>query len=413
MRPLNYRPIVIGLFLFSSIIGWAQTEALTLDQAVKFARENNRSIRSADYDVEAQQKLKKTGFDLPKTSVMLMYGQYNSYKNDNNITITQSIPFTALGSQAALNRSLVASSQLKKAVTENDLLLQVKQAYYLLAYASKRKEILLQQDSIYEGFFKSASYRYRAGEGKLLEQVTAETQRNETKNQLMQNEADISVLQSQLKTLLGSASLPSLPNDAFTELSLTAIPDSSVVLANPTLAYQRQQVEVAGRQKNFAKAALAPDLLVGYFNQTLVDVINVENGTLASKGTRFTGFQVGIAIPLWFAPNQGRLQSAEARRKSIESTYQYEQSQFASQLEQAVQRYNKSKNSLTYYKTSALPNADLILKQAQTAFREGEVDYAEYLLSVKNALAIKEGYLLTLQEYNQSIIYIEYLSGNK
>lgn len=413
MRYLIYRPVLIGLFVLTAIVSWAQTGMLTLDQAIKLARENNLSIRSANYDVVSQQNLKKTGFDLPKTNVMLMYGQYNSYKDDNNITVTQAIPFTALGSQAALNRSLIASSQLKKAVTENDLLFQVKQTYLLLAYATKRKEILLQQDSLYEGFLKSASFRYQAGEGKLLEQVTAETQRNETKNQLMQNEADISIFQSQLKTLLGSPSLPLPSVDAFAELTLTSTPDSSAALSNPLLAYQRQQVDVADHQKRFAKATHAPDLLVGYFNQTLVDVINTDNGTLANKGTRFTGFQLGIAIPLWFAPYQGRLQSAEARRKSVESTFQYEQTQFVSQLEQALQRYTKSKNSLMYYKTSALPNADLILNQAQTAFREGEVDYAEYLLSVKNALAIKEGYLITLQEYNQSIIYIEYLSGNK
>src|SRR5690242_3313847 len=104
MRLLNSCPIAIGLLLVSVVISRAQTDSLTLDRAIKIARENNLSIRSAGYDAEAQQHLKKTGFNLPKTNVMLMYGQYNSYKNDNNITITQAIPFTALGSQGALNR---------------------------------------------------------------------------------------------------------------------------------------------------------------------------------------------------------------------------------------------------------------------------------------------------------------------
>lgn len=407
------RAIIYCLFILRVTSSIAQTAGMSLDESIKLAKSNNLSIRSANYEVEAQQSLKKTGFDLPKTNAMLMYGQYNGFRNDNNITVTQVIPFTTFGSQANLNRALVASSQLKKAATENELVFRVKQIYYLLAYTMKRRELLQQQDSIYEGFLKSASYRYTAGEAKLLEKVTAETQRNDTKNQLMQNEADIDVLRTQLGTLLGTSQLPDISVNSFEEISVAAIPDSASTINNPLLAFQRQQVEVAKGEKKVAKAASAPDLTIGYFNQTLIDAINMENGAIATKSDRFSGVQVGLAIPLWFVSHQGRVQAAEAKGKAAQSTYQYQQTQFNSELNQAIQRYDKSKNSLAYYKDSALPNADLILKQAQTAFREGDVDFAEYLLSVKNALAIREGFLQTLSEYNQSIIYIEFLSGNK
>lgn len=407
------RTILYCLLLFASFASIAQGDAITLEEAVRVVRASNLSIRSANYDIEAQQRLKKTGFDLPKTNAMLMYGQYNSYKNDNNITVTQTIPFTALGSKAYLNRALLASAELKKDVTENDIVYQVKQVYYYLGYTIKRRELLLQQDSLYEGFLKAATFRYEAGEGKLLEKANAETQRNETRNQLMQNDADIMVLRTQLKALLNSNNLPTASNNSFTEIQITTLPDSLAIQSNPMLAFQRQQIDVAKGEKKFAKGSFAPDLTIGYFNQSLVDVINVENGSMASQRERFSGVQVGLAIPLWFAPHQGRVQSAEAKSKAAQSTYQYQQIQLSSQLEQALQRFAKSRNSLEYYKNSALPNADLILRQAQTAFREGDVAFAEYLLSVRNALAIKEGFLLTLSDYNQSIIYIEYLSGNK
>jgi cobalt-zinc-cadmium resistance protein CzcA len=78
---------------------------LTLEQAIETALKNNGSVQAATYNVESQRALKKTGFDLPKTNVSLLYGQYNSYsKNDNNLTVTQTIPFTAFGSQGALNQ---------------------------------------------------------------------------------------------------------------------------------------------------------------------------------------------------------------------------------------------------------------------------------------------------------------------
>jgi cobalt-zinc-cadmium resistance protein CzcA len=77
-----------------------------------------------------------------------------------------------------------------------------------------------------------------------------------------------------------------------------------------------------------------------------------------------------------------------------------------------LERYQATRSSLDYYQSSALVNAQLILTQSQAAFRGGEINYAEYLMGLRNALSVQENYLSTLRDYNQSIIYIDYLSGN-
>jgi len=402
------------IYIFCVVSGYSQSEKINLDQAVQLALKNNVSIKAAYYEVESQKQLKKTSFDLPKTSVSLLYGQYNGYpKQDNNFTITQSIPFTAWGAQGSLNRSLLASSELKKATTENELVYQVKQVYHQLSFTQARRDLLFQQDSIYEGFLKSSSLRYKSGETNLLEQTTAETQRNEAKNQLRQNEAEINVLQTRLKALLNSGTLPEISESTLRELELAGNPDTTAIATNPSLAYMRQQVEVAHSQKKFENARFTPDLLIGYFNQTLIDVVNTENGTIANASDRFMGFQVGLSIPLWFVPYQSRAKAAEFSRQAAKSNYQHYQITLNGEFQQALKQYEKSRNGLNYYRTSALPNADLILKQSQLAFLSGEINYTEYLIAVRNAIGIKEGFLQTLNAYNQSILYIEYLSGNK
>ena len=409
------RIVILTLLGALTIVVHAQSAKLSIEQATEIALKNNESVKAASWEVEKQKQLKKTAFDLPKTDVSLLYGQYNSYaKKDNNITISQTIPFTALGSQGSLNRSLVTSVELRKAVTENELVYQVKQVYYQLTFVQARHQLLLQQDSIYEGFLKSASLRFSTGETNLLEKATAETQRNETKNQLNQINADILVLRMQLKTLLNSDTLPEISDENLSEIISKEVSDSSSALANPGLAYLRQQVDVAQNQKKVETARFAPDLKVGFFTQTLIDVPNLENnGRLATINDRFNGFHVGLALPLWFMSHQGRVKAAEFGKQAAQSNYQYQQVLVQGQLQQAIQQFTKSKNSLIYYTTSALPNAALILKQSQTAFKGGEISYAEYLLGVRSAISIKEGYLQTLNEYNQNSIHIEFLSGNK
>lgn len=405
---------ILGILMVSAIAVHGQESTFSLDQAIEYALKNNAGVKASSYEVESQKQLRKTSFDLPKTEVSLLYGQYNSYfDNDNNITISQSIPFTSFGSQAKLNRSLLASSELKRASTENNLIFAVKQAYYQLAYAYSLKKLLVQQDSLFEEFARAASFRYRAGETKLLEQTTAEAQRNEAKNRLRQNESDIIVLRTQLKSLLNSGVVPDIEQKELTQLLLPFKSDTSLISSNPSLALARQQIEVTKSERKVQAAKAAPDLVVGFFSQTLVGTDNPETGQVANSRDRFTGFQVGVSLPIWYRPQQGRIRAAEYNRLAAESNYTSQQLNLKSQLEQAIKTFEKNQRSLEYYQTSALPNADLILKQSQAGFRGGDIGYTEFLIGVRNAISIREDYLETLHEYNQSIIFIEFLSGNK
>ncbi len=402
------------LYVLLSVNGFSQSKNISVQHAIELALKNNLSVTAATADLEQQKQLKRASVDLPKTDMTLLYGQYNSYsKKDNNLTISQVIPFTAFGSQGSLSRALITSYEMKKAVAENELVYQVKQAYYQLAFANARNAILLQQDSIFEGFFKAASMRYKAGETNLLEKTTAETQQNEVKNELDKNKSSVIILKMQLKTLLNASTPAEISETELLAIDFKGRPDTIRLSSNPSLAVVRQEIEIARRLKKLEAAKFAPDLKVGFFSQTLIDVENRENGRPATSGDRFTGLQVGLALPLWFAPHQAKLKAAEFARQSAQSNYENQDKNLQSEVDQAFEAYKRNSKSLNYYQTSALPNAHLILKQSQTSYKEGEIGYAEYLLGVRNAMGIKEAYLQTLNDYNQSIIYIEFLSGNK
>jgi heavy metal efflux system protein len=68
--------------------------------------------------------------------------------------------------------------------------------------------------------------------------------------------------------------------------------------------------------------------------------------------------------------------------------------------------------SIDYYENTALKHADLLASQSQKAFKEGELDYATLLLNIRQALAIREGYLNALYEFNESAILLLQLTGN-
>jgi cobalt-zinc-cadmium resistance protein CzcA len=407
------RSALIGIMVCSGGFAIAQQNTVTLEEAIQQTLRGNKNIEAASLDIEYQRQIKRTATDVGKTNVMYMQGQYNSYvKTDNNITISQSIPFpTVFTSQNALDKSLVKGAEFRKAVTENELVYQVKQVYHRLLYLMAREALLEQQDSIYTNFVKATDLRYRTGETRMLEKTTAETQRNEVLNQLAQNQADIRIYQQQLAVLMNRSHPVAIASVELSERKLGLPLDSVSISQNPNMAYLKQLKEIAANEKKVASAKVLPDLSIGYFNQTLIGTPVNASGELATKSDRFQGFQVGLAIPLWFGPQSAKVKAAAIHRQKAQTQFELSQTAMQAQWQLGAQEYIKNKSSVNFYQSAALANAALILKQSDIAFRNGEIDYTEYWLAVRNAMQIRENYLNSLNSLNQSVIHLEFLAG--
>ncbi|HEV8513636.1 MAG TPA: TolC family protein, partial [Cyclobacteriaceae bacterium] len=274
-----------------------------------------------------------------------------------------------------------------------------------------QKKLLTAQDSLYTDFANASSIRFKTGESNLLEKTTAETQRLEIQNLQRQNLADIEISQARLKALLKSDSSVT----AADELKKRAMPteiSGSQIQNNPDLKLINQEVTISQQFKRMEKSRIMPDLLVGGFIQSLTGVQNVDGtDVFFSRSKQFTGFQLGLAIPLWIKPNIARANAAAFQEESMRKKAEQYQITLTGNFEQALRELDKNTSSLNYYETSALQNANLILSQARKAFRAGEINYIEFLQSLKISLGIKSNYLQAINQYNQSIITLEYLLG--
>jgi cobalt-zinc-cadmium resistance protein CzcA len=412
-------PVISILLLFMLAIPALSSAqnigAITLQQAIDGAINNNASLKAGQFEVDYSRTLKRTSTDIGKTNVSLMYGQYNSIKTDNNISVSQSIPFpTLFSSQAKLGNAVIKGNELKLQVTQNELVSQVKSVFYYLEFLQAERKLLISQDSIYSTFAKASELRLKTGESTLLEKTTAETQLMEVRNLLAQNQSNIQIYQSQLRALMNSKVPVQVAGKGLSKMELSFQTDSASLSLNPLLSYLKQQIEIVNRQKKVETAKVLPDFNIGYFNQSLIGYQNINGIDQYFDGSkRFTGLQVGISIPLWIVPQTARVKAVGIHQQVTQSNYEQQQVNVQGQYNQAIQEYMKDKNTLDYYEKNALPNADLIIKQADKGFKSGEIGYVEYLQGLKSALAIKTGYLQSLNQYNQSVITLEFLLGKK
>lgn len=415
-KPKKMKPTtnLILLFILCSSSVFGQVKTVSLDSALSIAYENNKNLQAVSMQTDYYQLQKKTSSELPKTDVNLTYGQYNGYyRNDNNLTISQTIPFpTVFGAKSSLANAQTKGAELKTAATKNELTLQIRQVYYQLLFWKGYQMLLLKQDTMYTQMSKSADLRYKTGDGTLLEKTSAETRVSEAQNKLKQVEAEIMAMNIRLQGLMGvTYPVEIMATDSLIR-PFNLINDSAAVNANPQLAYMKQQIEIAEKEKSVVSASTLPEFKIGYFNQSLYGVpLDATNTQFAGAGNRFQGFQFGIVVPLWFAPQLNKSKAAQKQVEINEMSYQSEQIMLQSYYDQAVQHYIAAKNNLDYYSAVALPNANLIEKQSQTSYSKGQIGYAEHLLNLQQVISIKENYLNAVSEYNQAVVYIEYLTA--
>ncbi|MEP4373816.1 MAG: efflux RND transporter permease subunit, partial [Algoriphagus sp.] len=410
--------LVIGFLALGNLSSYAQTpmHVTSLDQAIALALENNPSVKAEGLRLEQQRALKGASWNIGKTAVDMEYGQTNSaFTNDSRFSVSQTFEFpTTYSRQNGLAESKIVSGELAVEMSKNELIRSVKSTWYALWTARKKGKLLARQDSIYDRFASAASLRFESGETNLLEKATAETQVAEIQAMIAQNNADVEINTKRLRMLINAEVTIEPEMGGLKENSPQLSLDQNSIADNPTLAWVQQQIAIAEKEKSVEKSRLMPDIKLGYFNQSFNGPGQTMSGdpVVYSSKDRFDGFQVGLAIPIFSLKSQ----SAIIKSKSIRIAEAEEQeTAFTNELENRftslLLEYQKFQTSLDFYEDSALPQAELILKQSQRGFQSGEIGYVEYTQGLNRSLNVYFNYLDLLDKSNQTLIQIEFLSG--
>jgi len=412
-RKSGITTLLILLLLGATTTNAQQSKKINLKQAIQLALDSNLTVRASVYSVDVQKALKGAALDIPKTSIEGQFGQFNSYSKDNSFTVSQSFAFpTVYANQHKLASANAKSSEWELKTSQLEIATQVKQAYWQLAYLHSKQKLFIWQDSLYSGFQRAADLRLKTGETNRLEMLTARSQSMEVHNQLQQVNADMQIFNQKLQVLLNSNE-PVFPADTILQRT-DFLPDSkgSAISANPQLGLSEQQIELSRIETKLEKSKLLPDLSIGYFTQTIRGEQTV-NGFPRTFGSadRFTGIQAGIAVPLWFGSNVAKIKTAKLKEKVTRFNAESYSKSLSGSYNTLLGEYAKYNNSLSYYEKQAVPEADLIIDQATKSYKAGAIDYLDYIQSLSRALSIKQNYLDALNNYNQTIVSIEFITG--
>jgi len=397
-------PIIgIGLLLSAKTVN-AQDNArvITLKEAVTTAKANYPTMDQADLMVQQQKSLKKTVFDIGRTSIFYAREETDGSNRVGNkiIGFSQSIDFPTMfiARFKQRNQQINLSEQFTM-VTENELVRNVTSAYYTAAFSFRNLQLARQLDDIYNNFKKAAKLRYETQETSKLEFLAAAGQYQRIKVFFQEAQADYQIALEELKKWLVTDQPIEIDVKNLAKADFALPSDKSQVEKNPLLQFLYQQIEANKIQVKIEKSKLLPQLDFSYGDEK----VDGKSG--------FYTFQAGITIPLWFRPQQGRIQEARINAQIAQSKYEEQKLVLKNTFLQRQKDYNKVKQIIAYYEAQALPLANEQIESAKTNYRFGEIDYVAYIQNLDQAVKIKQEYLVTLNQYNQLVTDINFLLG--
>jgi cobalt-zinc-cadmium resistance protein CzcA len=403
--------ILLVFMLFSPKIN-AQTQTLNLNQAIDLAVKNNQLLQANNLDIQTAQILRGAVLTFPKTNIGASLGQMNSIRFDENFSISQDIPnpsFTKAKRQfAEVN---VGLSQQRLAISKQELLFNIKQSWYQIAYFQALNQVFQREDSLLQQFVRAATLKLKTGESNLLEKTTAENKQLQLRQNSLQIINLIGVEKLKLNQLMNNANDFLIENNELKTLNFNEITDPNLINNNPLLLFAKQQIALIEAEKNVVKADALPDYKVGYFIQSLAGTqeVNGQPKTFSAL-PRFQGVQLGINLPLFGkSAYKARNEALNSQLLMQQKQNEYVQTQLQSQLKQAIQQYDFWKNNVVYYEKTALLNAQSIIKNATKAYQSGDIGYVEYAQALQTNLDIQKAYLEAINNVNKSVISIQFI----
>ena len=389
-------------------------EKMTLQQCFQLADRQNLALQSGRKAVEKTQVMQRTAWDLDKTEIAFSQNPASSGDTDNGLTFSQSIEFPTV--YTARRGQLKAETQAEKSrlnVTSQQLRLEIANVYYAMLYQTHRLQILLQQDSVIQRYCDVAGKRYKAGEARQLEFLSADRMRNDNRLEMTKVKNEAENLQTALMALLNTTTpvVPAADNLVISQSS----PMNAAFNYQQTAdaQYQKDIISALDQEVKCAKTGYAPSLSLALRSQLLIDSwdpyhINRQRFTEGN----FFGFEVTVGVPLFYGATKAKVKAAQKDREVALLAMQQEQREKERDYKQGYNRLQNAIKRMEYYSGENMEKAKDIERLSTLEYKNGEISYVEYTSALQEAIDMRLKQAEVINEYNEAVLALMALNNS-
>lgn len=391
----------------------SQTRKVSLQECINMALEKNPQMQVANKSVERAKALQGTAWEIDKTELSLSQDPTSGGSPDNALSLSQSIEFPTY--YIARHKQLKAETQAersKAAVVRLSLENDVKAAYYQAVYQAERLRVLESQDCLLAQYRTLAEKRYKAGETRQLELLSAERLQRENKMEVLAAHNELETAQLLLSRLVGSVETVEPKEDSLLPLDWKQA--SYNYSQTPDGQYSADRLKVSEQAVRVAKNGFAPSLSLSLRNQLVISSWNpYDQDRSRFDGGNFMGFEVGVGIPLFYGATRAKVKAARKEREMIALEIKEQEQLRQQEYLSALSRMNAAYVRYTYYNEEGRERSDKMAEQGLLEYSQGEISYLEYMNVLQESIDLRLKRASALNDYNQCVLVMEKLCGRQ
>ena len=368
-------------------------EKVTMDQAIELAKQNHPRLKIASAAIRQVKAGRGEVLELSSTEMNYSWGQLNGeLRKDKQWEVTQGLGslLTPFYKNALVNRQ-VETGAFYRQIVEKEVVAEVKRAWAYYLYACNLRALYNDQNKLAEQLQRMGELRYHQGEITLLEKNMTTSMAADMTNRLFQAQEEEKLALSRLNWVC-YADRPLVPVD--TALVQFPVDYQAPSFSEVHLNYFQSQANEAKAQLNVERSRFFPELSFGYVRQDILPL----------KG--LNSWMVGVSFPVYFLPRHSKVKQAKVAAVIARTEAETNTQNLYNKVSEAVASLRRQSESLRYYTTSALKEADELLKVANLQLQHSETNITEFIQAVNVARDIRRGYLETVYQYN--IAALEY-----
>ena len=391
---LPFFTILLPLFLLiPSCVTAQQSQTVSLEQAIEIAKQNHPRLKMATNAIQQVKATRGEIVEATPTTFNYSWGQLNGEnKNDKEVAFEQSLGslLTPFYKNALVNRQIKTNTYYRQMV-EKEVIAEVKRAWAYYQYATNLSSMYRDQDQLAEKLRHIGELRYQQGEITLLEKNMMTTLAADLHNRMFQAQEEEKMALTRFRWSCYSDT-PIVPADSTLSLLYTSL--STGTLSEAHTQYFKSQADEAKAMLNIERSRFFPEISMGYTRQNILPLKNLN------------AWMVGVSFPVYFVPQKSKVRQARlavtSAQLQAESNLR-ELNNKVTELEANLRKYNES---LRFYTSSALKEAEELIKATNLQLQHSETGVAEYIQSITTARDIRRGYIETVYQYN--IAALEY-----
>ncbi len=399
----NIKSLMLTGFLFIAVSGFSQEKSFPIPEELKSLEasmiRNNPELQAARWNLKKSGMLVKSSLQWEPATVFFESEKDRITENAGILQVAGisqefEMPWVSL-TRYRQRKAVLTAEEYAYQKTLLHYRKKLYQSYQDYQTALRKLHVYERLDSLYQSFSRAAQRKFELGESNYLEKITAESRSKQWHLKVQKLKSEVEKYRREIGRLTGSdkpVDLKEIPPEECNYLP--EFPQN-----HPLLSRYEYLKKASSLRLKSAKRSLWPRVEVEY-----------SLGQNTFYPGNYTRWQVGLKWPLVFIGRRAEIRAARYEVKAAEEQKKAVDIGLKSRYNQLLLQWETGKKNWEYYKNEGKILAETILQTAEKSYKQGEIDFFQYIQSLETASDMLSDYWDALNRYNRVCLELKFLS---